>query len=407
VYLDLASAIGTRGAAVDVEAVVTATAGLLDVAGPTIVVDDGTAAAAVIVPVGTVAPGVGMRVHVIGKIGRWEGGPTVLASQVVAEGQLEATVPRPVAGSLDASLEWQLIQICGRIDGYTPAGSRWRLDVLVDGHTVVVLGEPAAAIAVTKASVGRMVVVVGIVRRSTSDSSAFQLLPRMAVDFRLGPALDALDSVASTGKNQAGASPRSGAPSSGLKARSVEIGSLSGYVGRSVTVAGLVTGTADGAATIDDGTGQVRVGGAAATDALANLEPGDAVEVTGSVREDDQGLIIEADPASIVDLPGDSGDGSAAAGAVDRVVAGVPATKAVSMAPQASIRRASPGATPPDGPTLLLVTLLTLLAVAGSLTLARRRHGLARIVHRSSEGPARRLAAALARWPWLGREQGQ
>ena len=406
-YLDLASAIGTRGAAVDVEAVVTATAGLLDVAGPTIVVDDGTAAAAVIVPVGTVAPGVGMRVHVVGKIGRWEGGPTVLASQVVAEGQLEATVPHPVTGSLDASLEWQLIQICGRIDGYTPAGSRWRLDVLVDGHSVVVLGEPAAAISITKASVGRMVVVVGIVRRSTSDSSAFQLLPRMAVDFRLGPALSALDTVASSGKNQVGASPRSGAASSGLEARSVDIASLSEYVGRSVTVAGLVTDTVNGAATIDDGTGQVRVGGAAATDALAILEPGDAIEVTGSVREDDLGLIIEADPASILELPGDSGDDSTAASAVDRVVAGVPATKAVSLAPQASIRRASPGAMPPDGLTLLLVTLLTLLAVAGSLTLARRRHGIARIVRRSSERPARRLAAVMARWHWPGREQGR
>jgi len=407
VYRDLASALATRGAAVDVEAVVTATAGLLDIGSPTIVIDDGTAAVAVTLAVGTEVPRVGMRVHVAGKVGRWEGGPTILASQVVAEGELAATVPRSVAGPLDSSLEWQLIQVCGRIDGYTPAGARWRLDVLVDGQHVIVLGEPAAAIAVTKASVGRMVVVVGIVRRSTSDSSAFQLLPRMAVDFRLGPSLGALDAVAPAGNNQAGSSLRSGAPSAGLGARNVDIGSLAGYLGRSVTVAGLVTDTASGTATIDDGTGQVRVGGPAAADALAILGPGDAIEVTGLVREDDLGLFIEADPVSILDLPGGTGDENvpSASGALDRIANRVPAATAVSRAPQASIRRASPGASPPDVPTLVLVALLALIAVAALLALGRNRAGLARRARRSSVLPTERLAAAMARWPGRGRRK--
>jgi hypothetical protein len=60
---------------------------------------------------------------------------------------------------------------------------------------------------------------------------------------------------------------------------------------------------ASGTATIDDGTGQVRVGGPAAADALAILEPGDAIEVTGLVREDDLGLFIEADPAILRSCP--------------------------------------------------------------------------------------------------------
>jgi hypothetical protein len=409
VYRDLASALGTRGAAVDVEAVVTATAGLLDIGSPTIVVDDGTAAVAVTLPVGTEVPRVGMRVHVAGKVGRWEGGPTVLASQVAAEGELAATVPRSVAGPLDGSLEWQLIQVCGRIAGYTPAGSRWRLDVLVDGHDVIVLGEPAAAIAVTKASVGRMVVVVGIVRRSTSDSSAFQLLPRMAVDLRLGPSLGTLDAVAPAGKNQAGASPRSGAPSARPGARSVDIGSLAAYLGRSATVAGLVTDTASGTATIDDGTGRVRIGGSEAADALAILEPGDAIEVTGFVREDDLGLLIEADPVSILDLPGGTVDGDAPSSGVapDRVVAGVPATRAVSQAPQASIRRASRGASPPDFPTLVLVALLALIAVAASLALFRHRPGPARMARWSSVLSTERVAAVMARLPGRGRGEGR
>jgi hypothetical protein len=350
-----------------------------------------------------------MRVHVAGKVGRWEGGPTVLASQVAAEGELAATVPRSVAGPLDGSLEWQLIQVCGRIAGYTPAGSRWRLDVLVDGHDVIVLGEPAAAIAVTKASVGRMVVVVGIVRRSTSDSSAFQLLPRMAVDLRLGPSLGTLDAVAPAGKNQAGASPRSGAPSARPGARSVDIGSLAAYLGRSATVAGLVTDTASGTATIDDGTGRVRIGGSEAADALAILEPGDAIEVTGFVREDDLGLLIEADPVSILDLPGGTVDGDAPSSGVapDRVVAGVPATRAVSQAPQASIRRASRGASPPDFPTLVLVALLALIAVAASLALFRHRPGPARMARWSSVLSTERVAAVMARLPGRGRGEGR
>ena len=409
VYLDLASALGNRGAAVDVEAVVTATAGLLDIGSPTIVVDDGTAAAAVELPVGTVAPGIGMRVHVVGKVGRWEGGPTILASQVVAEGELAAAVPHSIAGPLDSSLEWQLIQVCGRIDGYTPAGARWRLDVLVDGHYVIVLGEPAAAIAVTKASVGRMVVVVGIVRRSTSDSSAFQLLPRMAVDFRLGPSLGTFDPVAPAGTNQAGTSPRSGASSTVLSARNVNIGSLAGYLGRSVTVTGLVTETANGTATIDDGTGQVRIGGPAAAEAVAILEPGDAIEVTGSVREDDLGLFIEADPASVLDLPGGTDDESlpSVSGALDRVAARVSAATAVSRAPQASIRRASPGASPPDVPTLALIALLALIAVAASLALVKHRPGLARMARWNPVLSTERVAAVMARLPGRGRGEGR
>jgi hypothetical protein len=147
----------------------------------------------------------------------------------------------------------------------------------------------------------------------------------------------------------------------------------------------------------------VRIGGAAAADALAALEPGDAIEVTGFVREDGLGLFIEADPATILDLPGDPGAASSADAALDRVVAGVPATAAASLAPQASIRRAAPGASPPDVATLLFVATLTLLAVAASLALIRRREGLARIVRCSSWLPAERLTAAMARWPWRGR----
>ena len=383
VHHDLASAIGTRGAAVDVEATTTATAGLLDIGSPTIVVDDGTAAVAVVLPEGADVPHVGMRVRVTGKVGSWESGPTVLASQILAQGDLQAVGASSVAGPLNASLEWRLVQVCGRVDRITRAGSRWRADLTVDGHPVVVLGEPAAAITVTTTAVGRLAEVTGIVRRSTSDSKAFQLLPRTSLDFHLGPAPKAPDSAAVLHQaSSSGAAAGSGSTSAGNAPNSIAIESLSAYLGSSVTVAGLVTTTTRDSVTIDDGTGEVRVGGPNAADVVGMLEPGDAIEATGLVRRDDQGLMIEVDPASIISLPGDREDAATTGDSLAGLVAGVPSqTTGASLAAAASTRWASTAASPPDGPTMLAVVLVmlvvvtTALAVAGKGVRSRRRKG--------------------------------
>jgi hypothetical protein len=377
VYYDLASALGTRGADVDVEAVVTAKVGLLDIGAPTIVVDDGSAAAAVILPAGTSAPGIGMRVRVTGKVGRWEGGPTVLAASVDAEGQLSAVTPLITSSPLDGSLEWQLVQVCGRIDRYTPAGTRWRLEMLVGGNEMVILGEPAAGISMKKDSVGRIAVVVGIVRRSTSDASAFQVLPRLALDVRLGPAPAPTHVV----KGTSGVTRVSdGTPAVGLGAHAIEIGSAPDYLGQAVTVSGIVTETTSGTATIDDGSGTIRVGGLDAATAIAILAPGDAVEVTGVVNQDGEGLFIAADPDSVVDLPADGSDGSneqasGAAGAHQLTAASGSAAVASAVAPDA-MRRASSAITPPGqglAVNVLVVVALLTGAVALGLAMLRRR----------------------------------
>jgi hypothetical protein len=408
VHYDLASAIGTRGAAVDVEATTTATAGLLDIGSPTIVVDDGTAAVAVVLPAGADVPHVGMRVRVTGTVGTWESGPTVLASQVLVQGELQAVGPRPVAGPLDGSLEWQLVQVCGRVDRVTRAGSRWRADLTVDGHPVVVLGEPAAAITVATTAVGRLAAVTGIVRRSTSDSKAFQLLPRTVLDFHLGPAPDALGGAAV--QRPAGSS---GAASmslsyAGAAPRSVGIDSLAAYLGRSATIAGLVTATTSGTVTIDDGTGEVRVGGHSAATAIEMLEPGDAIEVTGLVQSDDRGLIIEADPDSIIDLPGDSEDAGLTGDSLNGIVAAAStSTPAPSLAAAASIKRASATTAPPDGPAILAVVLVMLTLLTAALAVAGKGTWL-----RRTRLPAPFLRAAGAvrlvhQWLGLGHGRGQ
>ena len=409
VYGNLSAALGTRGAAVDVEATVTATAGLLDIGNPTVVVDDGTAAVAVILPAAADAPRVGMRVRVTGKIGSWEGGPTVIASQVAAQGILQAIDPRPTAGPLDSSLEWQLVQVCGRIDRFVPAGARWRADMLVDGHTVTVLGEPSVAIALTKSSVGRLAVVVGIVRRSTSDSSVFQLLPRTSLDFRLGPSPEALGATAGLGSaGPSGGSPVSSGSAVGAATTSVGIGSLSAYIGRTVTVAGLVTKTASGTATIDDGTGEVRVGGSAAADALAMLEPGDAIEVTGLLEQDEGGLIIKADPLSVVDLPGDRGEATTTPGDLVDLAAGVSAAvTASSTAAAATIQRVSPATAPANGVALLALILVAIGAVAAALAFARRGGSLRRLAVPVSPLAAVLLARLDPRRPKPGPRRGK
>jgi uncharacterized protein YdeI (BOF family) len=378
VYYDLASAVGMRGAAVDVDATVTATAGLLDIDGPTIVVDDGTAAVGVILPSGTTAPGIGMRVRVVGKIGRWEGGPTVLATAVESEGSIAAVSPLTTAGPLNGSLEWQLVLVCGRVDDYTTAGSRWRIQISVGGNEVVVLGEPAAGVNMSKSAVGRLVVVVGIVRRSTSDSSAFQLLPRMGLDVRLGPAPAAGVGAANGSARASGSSAYAGTAGLGTGGNAVQIASLSGHVGQNVTITGLVTQVTNATATVDDGTGQVRVGGSDAAAAISVLEPGDAVEVTGLVAQDSDGLIVEADPASLVDLPaGDSAmEGADAGNAVASGRFGGASSRAAAasvLVPDAIRRASSGGSVPPAGLALAAAVGLAIFGLAGALALTRYR----------------------------------
>ncbi len=411
VHHDLASALGTRGAAVDVDAAVTATAGLFDIGGTTIVVDDGTAAVAVILTDEMAVPPVGMLVRVTGKVGRWEGGPTVIATAIAARGELEAVVPATIAGALDATLEWQLVKVCGRIERYTPAGSRWRLDVNVSGNLVAVLGEPDAAIDVASSDAGRLALVVGIVRRSTSDPAVFQLLPRSALDFHMGPA-PATSETAASGSVTPQAAVTGAKPAQvGPPAGTVEIGSLVTHIGERVTVAGLVTDTTTTTATVDDGTGSVVIGGAAAAEALSMLEPGDAIEVTGLVLHDDSGLALEADPDSIVALPGSRGgvpiatSASTATTAATQPRAGTAASSAPpigsSVAGNAA-RMATSHSETPDLAILLTVLLLALAAVAGVLAAATRSSRLRRRAVQAgrsrctalSEGPLRRLRGA-------------
>jgi hypothetical protein len=102
------------------------------------------------------------------------------------------------------------------------------------------------------------------------------------------------------------------------------VAELPGHEGETVTVAGLIVQAAVEAAssavpptaTLDDGTGRVRLGGDAAADAISLLEAGDAIEATGLVSRDAAGLLIEVDPEKILSVSG-AGEGSATGPMVD------------------------------------------------------------------------------------------
>jgi hypothetical protein len=375
VYRDLATGLAARGRFVDVDATVTAAAGLIDWGGQTIVVDDGTAAVAVVLPEGIASPRVGAGVRVAGKTGSLHSGPRVVATLVEGLGGGAPIPPRQVAVALGPEHEWQLAAVCGRVQRLTRAGSRWRTDLAVDGQTVAVLGEPGAGISPSGMIVGRLAMVTGIVRRSTSDSSVFQLLPRSAADIVLGPA-PASKTGGATAAGQGSGPGAPGASASASSGRVTTVSEIPGHEGTTVTVAGLIVETGPARATLDDGTGRIRLGGSDASDAISLLEPGDAVEVTGRVARDDEGWLIEVDPDLILSLagtgpdagtdPGAEGSGGAAPRATAASAVPEPTGDVASAHGQAhGLARSAGGTAGPDPMQSLALFAVGLVLLAG------------------------------------------
>jgi hypothetical protein len=153
------------------------------------------------------------------------------------------------------------------------------------------------------------------------------------------------------------------------------IGALGGCVGATVTVAGVVTEVRPGEVVLEDGTGQIRVGGSAAAEALSPLRPGDAIEVAGVLTQDEAGPLLEADPASLVVLsaaellpPATDLPSFATASPESSTTRAVPATPAAAV----SARRASPTAPLPD--TLPLTAFAALIVAGVAFGLAAIRH---------------------------------
>jgi hypothetical protein len=264
--------------------------------------------------------------------------------------------------------EGSLVTIRGTVDSVQMDGDRLAISIGDGVYTVRALADPPAGISRSDIARGDQVIATGIVGQhatATGRLDGYRLWLRRRTDIMIAaqiptdpPATPRPAVVRSSG------SP-AGEPisSPGAAPGRVDIAWLGLYLDREVTVAGLVTAALAGVVTIDDGTGEVRIGGASAAAALATVGPGDAIEVSGVVRQDDQGLLIEADPASIIDQPVGLGHAEpivlASAGSPGTTPTLVP-TPAGSPAAAASVRIASAPSAPPDGAALAAVLLVVL-----------------------------------------------
>jgi len=280
--------------------------------------------------------------------------------------------------------EGSLVTVRGTVESIQSDGDRLTI-IIGDGlESVRALADPPAGISRSNVMRGDVVLATGIVGQhatATGRLDGYRLWLRRATDITVRaqiptdppiptarPAAIRSSGSLGAGRGNAGSSPQT------VPGR-VAIASLSQHLDQEITVAGLVTEAASGTIWIDDGTGTVRVGGQAAAEILSMLVPGDAIEVTGLVRQDDDGLIVEADPATIVDLPGYRGEAAVTGSTTADPSSGAPdppTGPTRSPAAAASIRIASSPAAPPDGPTLAAVLLIVLATVAGAVVLARR-----------------------------------
>jgi len=280
--------------------------------------------------------------------------------------------------------EGSLVTIRGTVESIQTDGDRLTITVGDGVYSVRALADPPAGISRSDVARGDVVLATGIVGQhatATGRLDGYRLWLRRRTDITVRAQIPT-DPPDPTARPAAIRSSGSSAGEPGNADSSPEtapgriaIAELPQYLDREVTVAGLVTASVGGIVTIDDGTGEVRVGGSSASEALSTVEPGDAIEVTGVVRQDGEGLVVEADPISIIDEPGSRSETQPTASEPAGSSGGAPTptpTPPASVTPAASTRIAAAPAAPPDAAVLVSVLLVVLAVVAGAVVLARR-----------------------------------
>jgi hypothetical protein len=313
----IATALGRIDQAVAVEAIVTAPASLLDSTGRRLVLQDRSAAIELLLPTGAAAPAVGTRLRAEGRIGIAYGAPRLRADVITVLGQGQLPEPQTLRAAPNVTQEWQLVTFTGRIEEVSKLGDRWRAELLLAGHRVVVVGQPGSGIVVGSVIEGRMARVTGIVRRPypTAADQRFAITPRTTADLRVLGA--PVSGGQATGRGGAAGGGTVGSrvtePSSPDPASAgtvdADLIDLASFVGQVVRVGGLVVDLRSDGLLLDDGTlvGLVFLRGAA-VDLLPLIEPDDAINAIGIVEmrpggpavvvEDPGGLIQAGDPVA-------------------------------------------------------------------------------------------------------------
>ena len=143
-------------------------------------------------------------------------------------------------------------------------------------------------------------------------------------------------------------------------------------MGQRVRVGGLVTDVGADGVRLDDGTsGALLVLEGDATDLLTVLEPGDALNATGTPDQRDETVLVVANAADI-ELVGDLGADPASTDGVGLAAAVVESTPAATAEPAMSADPSTP-ATAPIAVGAVILALLVVTAAAAPLLARRQR----------------------------------
>ncbi len=322
--LSIRSALLRDGQRVTVEGVLTVGTGLLDASGRRAIIEDGTAAIELYLAAPDAAMRLGTRVRVTGTVGKAWGAPRLRADETHVLGSRQPTV-HALRTAPTAAVEWRLVKLEGTVADVHRNGDRWSAELqIAGGAKVPVSGLAGSGIPSTSMIEGRTASVIGIVKRPypTATDRRFALVPRRTTDIALGKAVVAPGTGTATGASLTGAagagtSASTGAPIADPSGSTtggattavddIDLRDIAAHLGKRVRVGGLVTDIGADGVRLDDGTsGALLVLEGDATDLLTVLEPGDALNATGTPDQRDETVLVVADAADI-ELVGDLG----------------------------------------------------------------------------------------------------
>jgi hypothetical protein len=341
--VSIAGAIRAGSGTKTVEGLVTIAADLLDTSGRRIVMEDRTAGLEILVASDVRVPAIGSRVRVQGTIGRAWDAPRLKATRIDVLATGLRAVPVTIGRPPTAALEWRLARVSGTVVELHKLGDRWRAELAVGTQRVVITGLAGARIPVTTLAVGRHASIVGLVRRPYPGATdrRWSVVPRSPADVVVAAAAGrgvgatggSSGSPGGQGSRSLPGSAGSGGPATTLD---VDLVALGEHVGQTVRVGGLVSELIEDGFLLDDGTavGRIRLSGSA-TDYLALLEAGDAINATGRVAADGAAFVLVVNKAAALvragdpdGAAGDAAGASVAAGALASGDTGQPSTSA-------------------------------------------------------------------------------
>ena len=384
--VSIATARARDGKSVTIEGVLTTSRTLLDASGRRAIVEDRSGAIEAYLPEADGRLELGTRVRLTGTVGKAWGAPRLKVTDVRVLGSASVS-PTALRGTPTAAVEWRLVRATGTIANVKKSGDRWTAELVLSGSTRIALaGLAGSGIPSTALTEGRTATVTGIVKRPypTATDRRFAIAPRQERDVALGaatPGAAAGSPGASTAPGSSATTPGGGSPAAAALAGDVDLRDLAAHVGTRVRVGGLVTTVEADGFRLDDGTaiGRVVLADGAAP-LLEVLEPGDALNATGTPEQRDELVLVIGDAAD-VELVGDLGASAMADPSA-------PTDKPARTDPERAARAASLGRGMGVDPASAGVgTLALVTAVSVAVTLARR--------HRAQRVLRQRIVARL------------